>query len=289
MKKRDMFDDIIDILENRRHQGVRTVHLAAETRAAFFAPTGTSSEVAAASPRPRTGPAASDGGKPPARRPGAGRERSATAPADVHAAATQNLDWPNLKEQVAACDRCLLARGRTRTVFGEGNEHADLMFIGEGPGADEDQSGRPFVGPAGQLLTRMIQAMQLRREEVYIANIVKCRPPGNRNPRDQEAEACMHYLKRQIGLVAPRVIVLLGSVPLWQLLKKTGISQLHGTWLEYEGIPTLPTFHPSFLLRSPQRKKDAWEDLQKVMQRLGKDPRKTLEEMKRQQQDSRTQ
>jgi len=180
---------------------------------------------------------------------------------------------------VSGCKLCPLHRTRANTVFGEVNEEADLMFIGEGPGFHEDQSGRPFVGPAGQLLDRMILAMQFTRETVYIANIVKCRPPGNRNPGDSEARTCLAYVQRQIALVKPKVIVLLGAVPLLHLLGKTGITRLHGQWFECEGIPTMPTFHPSFLLRSPARKKEAWEDLQQVMKRLDKDPEATMARM----------
>jgi DNA polymerase len=164
-------------------------------------------------------------------------------------------------------------------VFGEVNREADLMFVGEGPGFHEDQSGRPFVGPAGQLLDKMIQAMQFSRETVYIANIVKCRPPGNRTPEEEEAKLCLPYLERQIQLVQPKVVVLLGSVPLLHLLGKTGITRLHGEWLEYNGIPAMPTFHPSYLLRSPARKRDAWEDLKKVMATLGRDPDVTMQRL----------
>jgi DNA polymerase len=160
-------------------------------------------------------------------------------------------------------------------VFDDGNRNARLMFIGEGPGREEDEQGVPFVGPAGKLLTRMIAAMQFERSEVYIANIVKCRPPRNRNPEDTEAEACLPYLRRQIALVKPEVIVLLGAVPLRHLLGESGINRLHGRWYEFEGIPVMPTFHPAYLLRVDQRKRDAWEDLKKVMERLGKDPEQT--------------
>ena len=146
------------------------------------------------------------------------------------------------------------------------------MFIGEGPGAEEDRQGFPFVGPAGQLLTRMIEAMQFRRDEVYIANIVKCRPPGNRNPNEEEAATCSGYLRRQIELVKPKVIVVLGAVPLRYLLHENGINACHGKWFDYEGIPVLPTFHPAYLLRMEGKKREAWEDLKKVMQKLGKDP-----------------
>jgi len=145
------------------------------------------------------------------------------------------------------------------------------MFIGEGPGAEEDKQGLPFVGEAGELLDRMIVAMQLGPEDVYIANIVKCRPPGNRNPEAPEAAACLPYLERQIALVRPEVIVLLGAVPLRFLLNKTGITRTRGKWLDYNGTPVMPTYHPAYLLRVPQKKRDVWGDLQQVMRLLGKD------------------
>ena len=144
------------------------------------------------------------------------------------------------------------------------------MFIGEGPGADEDAQGVPFVGRAGQLLTRMIAAMQFKRSEVYIANIVKCRPPGNRNPADDEMDSCLPYLNRQIQLVSPKVIVLLGNVALKGLMKRGGISRLRGHWLDYKGIMVMPTFHPAYLLRYEAAKRDAWSDLQQVMKVFGK-------------------
>jgi len=173
---------------------------------------------------------------------------------------------------VAGCQRCGLCQGRTQTVFGEGDPHARLMFIGEAPGADEDRIGRPFVGAAGQLLDNMITAMQYARSEVYIANIVKCRPPRNRNPEPEEADACLPYLYRQIQLVQPEVIVTLGAVPLRYLLGRQGIMKTRGHWLEFRGIPVMPTFHPSYLLRVSAAKRETWLDLQQVMRSLGKDP-----------------
>ncbi|MCF7853685.1 MAG: uracil-DNA glycosylase [Candidatus Pacebacteria bacterium] len=190
--------------------------------------------------------------------------------------------WEDLSRLVQTCHRCSLHKSRTNVVFGEGDPHARIMFIGEGPGFDEDQSGRPFVGRAGQLLTKMIQAMQLSREEVFIGNIVKCRPPGNRTPHEDEAEACLPFLRRQIELIQPDILVLLGATPLKYILGKTGITRLHGTWHDVNGIATIPTFHPSYLLRSPQRKRDVWEDLKKVMARIGKDPEETMRKVRRQ-------
>lgn len=180
------------------------------------------------------------------------------------------LDLEGLSRVVAGCQKCGLSAKRNHTVFGEGYSEADLMFIGEGPGYDEDQQGRPFVGKAGQLLTKMINAMGFERPEVYIANIVKCRPPGNRNPEPGEAELCLPYLKRQIDLIQPKVIILLGAVPLRFLLDKTGITRLHGQWLDYNGVPTMPIFHPAYLLRNPGGKRPVWAALQEVMRVFGK-------------------
>lgn len=163
------------------------------------------------------------------------------------------------------CRRCRLAAGRRKVVFGVGNPKARLMFVGEGPGADEDARGEPFVGRAGQLLTAMIRAMRLRREDVYIANIVKCRPPGNRDPEPDEAAACLPYLRRQIELVDPAVIVLLGRVAARFLLGTTApISSYRGVWKKWEGRDVLPTFHPAYLLRNPAAKAQAWADLRRL-------------------------
>jgi len=176
-----------------------------------------------------------------------------------------------LSETVKTCALCELGKHRQNAVFGEGDPHAELMFIGEGPGADEDRQGRPFVGSAGQLLDKMISAMQFRREEVYIANVVKCRPPDNRTPTPEEACHCVGYLVRQIELVQPKVIVLLGATAAHFLLDRPeGITRLRGRWLEYRGIPVMPTYHPAYLLRQESAKRDAWHDLQLVMAKFGK-------------------
>ncbi|HET7827018.1 MAG TPA: uracil-DNA glycosylase [Anaeromyxobacter sp.] len=181
-----------------------------------------------------------------------------------------------IRDELGDCTRCKLSAGRTKLVFGVGNPAAELMFVGEGPGADEDRQGEPFVGRAGQLLTKMIEAMGYRREDVYIANVVKCRPPENRNPEPDEMEACEPFLRRQIGAVRPKVIVALGKIAVQALLRETtAISRLRGRWFGYEGVKLMPTFHPAYLLRSPDEKKKAWEDLQLVMKELGKSvPRK---------------
>ena len=176
----------------------------------------------------------------------------------------------SLQKVVANCANCKLAPTRTHLVFGEGNPHAELMFIGEGPGREEDLQGRPFVGAAGQLLDRMISAMQFSRSEVYIANVVKCRPPQNRNPEPDEAAACIGILHRQIELIQPKVIVLLGAVAMQYLLNVRGIRSQRGKWLQFHTIPVMPTYHPSYLLRTASAKRDTWSDLQQVMKIFGK-------------------
>jgi DNA polymerase len=177
-----------------------------------------------------------------------------------------------LTEQVSGCTRCgELASTRTQTVFGVGKLDADVCFIGEAPGADEDAQGEPFVGPAGQLLNRIIAACGMKREEVYICNIIKCRPPGNRLPQPNEAGNCREYLDKQIELIRPKFICALGACAAQNLLDtKAPIGRLRGQFLEYRGIPVLCTFHPAYLLRSPDRKKDVWEDMKKLMAKLGR-------------------
>ena len=184
---------------------------------------------------------------------------------------TDAADIPELQKNVMQCRMCKLANTRKNIVFGEGNPQARLMFIGEAPGADEDESGRPFVGRAGQLLTKMINAMQFTREEVYIANVIKCRPPFNRNPEPDEVACCMPFLEEQIRLVNPECIVLLGAIATRFLLKHEGaMGKIRGTWQSYKNIPVMVTYHPSFLLRTESAKRDAWQDLQKVMAKFGK-------------------
>ena len=186
----------------------------------------------------------------------------------------------NAKEVLAAtraeigdCTRCKLhTLGRRQIVFGVGNPDADLMFVGEAPGADEDIQGIPFVGRAGQLLTKMIEAMGYRRDEVYIANVIKCRPPDNRNPEPDEVETCEPFLFRQIAAIQPEVIVALGSFAAKTLLKTTApISRLRGRVYEYHGAKLVPTFHPSYLLRSPGQKREAWDDLKVALGLLGRE------------------
>ncbi|MDI6774280.1 MAG: uracil-DNA glycosylase [Verrucomicrobiota bacterium] len=170
----------------------------------------------------------------------------------------------------ASCAKCGLCRGRTQSVPGQGRLDPEALFVGEGPGAEEDAQGLAFVGAAGQLLTKMIRAMGFQREDVFIANVVKCRPPGNRQPLPEEMEACLPYLHEQIALLKPKVIVALGAIALKGLLGLTGITRMRGKWHEYHGIPVMPTYHPSYLLRAPSGKRDVWADLQDVLRRLGR-------------------
>jgi DNA polymerase len=180
-----------------------------------------------------------------------------------------------VREDIGDCKRCKLHKGRTKIVFGDGHPQAKLLFIGEGPGRDEDLQGLPFVGRAGKLLTQMIEAMGLRRSDVYICNVVKCRPPQNRAPEGDEVEACSPFLFRQIDLVAPKVIVCLGSIAAQTILETTrGISQFRGQWLEFRGRKLMATYHPAYLLRNPAAKSEVWKDLQKVMAELGLEVKK---------------
>jgi len=181
----------------------------------------------------------------------------------------------SVREEIGECTRCKLHKGRTNLVFGVGNPRARLMFVGEAPGEDEDKKGEPFVGKAGQLLTKMIEAMGLEREDVYICNTVKCRPPNNRNPEPDELSSCEPFLKGQLAAVKPEAIVTLGKFAAQALLRdETPISRMRGNWREYEGIPVMPTFHPAYLLRSPQEKGKVWDDLQQVMKKLGLEARR---------------
>jgi DNA polymerase len=188
-------------------------------------------------------------------------------PPEVRAAA----DLPQLRAAIGDCTRCKLAGHRTNLVFGVGDPAAELVFVGEAPGRDEDARGEPFVGRAGQLLTEIItKGMKLRREDVYIANIIKCRPPQNRNPEPDEIASCEPFLVRQLALIRPKAIVALGTFAAQTLLKtRTPITRLRGAWADYHGIPLMPTFHPAYLLRNPAEKRVVWEDIQQVMRALG--------------------
>jgi DNA polymerase len=201
------------------------------------------------------------------------------APADVpgttvsggESGAGSAASLAQLRQVLGDCGRCKLSLGRTHIVYGVGNPDADVMFVGEGPGRDEDLQGEPFVGRAGQLLTDIItKGMKLRREDVYIANVVKCRPPRNRDPEPDEVESCEPFLIRQIELVKPRVIVALGKFAAQTLVRSSApISRLRGQWHDYRGIRLMPTFHPAYLLRNPADKRLVWEDIKSVLRELG--------------------
>jgi uracil-DNA glycosylase family 4 len=178
-------------------------------------------------------------------------------------------DLPSLEKFIAGCPRCKLSKTRTNIVFGQGNPKAELMFVGEAPGRDEDEQGLAFVGRAGQLLTKIIEAMGKKREDVWIANILKCRPPNNRNPEADEVAACRPFLEEQIRLISPKVIVTLGTFAAQALLETDEpIGRMRGHWRSAHGARVMPTFHPAFLLRSPERKKDVWEDMKLVRDTL---------------------
>ncbi|NEV62007.1 uracil-DNA glycosylase [Thiorhodococcus minor] len=197
------------------------------------------------------------------------------SPRDPSANAASNdvaqMDWAALEDAVATCRACGLCETRTQTVFGVGDRHAELMIVGEAPGADEDRAGEPFVGRAGQLLTRMLAAIGFAREQVYIANVLKCRPPGNRDPKPEEALSCEPFLLRQMALIRPKLILSVGRVSAQHLLRTdTNLGRLRGRWLDFgeHGIPLRVTYHPAYLLRSPEQKAKAWEDLTEVRRRL---------------------
>jgi uracil-DNA glycosylase family 4 len=175
-----------------------------------------------------------------------------------------------LQAHIGDCKRCKLSNGRLNLVFGEGAPNARLVFVGEGPGREEDLEGRPFVGEAGRLLDRIIKAMGLNREEVYICNVVKCRPPHNRDPEEDEIEACMPFLRKQLSLISPEVICTLGRVAAQCLLgREFRITRERGKWHSFMNIPLMPTFHPAYLLRNSSAKRQVWEDVQKIMERMG--------------------
>lgn len=174
---------------------------------------------------------------------------------------------PDIRKEIGHC--CNLCPNATQAVFGEGSAQAELMFIGEAPGADEDALGRPFVGAAGKLLDKIIEAIGMKRQDVYISNIVKCRPPQNRKPTDEEMAACEPFVFREINVVRPKIIVTLGATPLYSLLRiHAGITKIRGNFYSYHGIPVMPTFHPAYLLRVPERKREVWSDMKQVMAKL---------------------
>lgn len=230
------------------------------------------------SPSPRRRPEppapAERGSAPPRRaRPTPQRANGERPPWARGEAPSKGIGSPALAaicEELGDCTRCGLSERRTNVVFGVGNPDARLLFIGEAPGRDEDRRGEPFVGAAGQLLTKMIVAMGLSRDAVYIANVVKCRPPGNRDPKPDEVQTCRPFLDRQIDAIQPEAIVTLGRIAAAELLgRSVSITRERGTWVSYRDVPVMPTLHPAYLLRNPDAKRDVWTDLQAVMARLG--------------------
>ena len=245
--------NLTDFLEYKKEEGFQTMDVSPETLAGIRSQKEMSARYVIPGPTPQA--------------------KSATAPQKSSVRVTgKNLE--EIAGQIRVCSACPLNSSRKNTVPGEGNPNRpDILFVGEGPGADEDMQGRPFVGAAGQLLDKMIAGMGYKREEVFIANIVKCRPPGNRVPMPEEMNACVPYLKAQIALIKPKIIVALGKTAVQGLLQEdVAITKFRGTWCKYEGIDLMPTYHPAFLLRSPSHKGDAWADLKAVLAKLGKEP-----------------
>jgi len=263
-----ILDDLSSFLRWQQECGVRTEMFPPETARALLtmAPAGAGPGSSAQQPTRAT-----PGQKPASRT----LTQNPNSPAASSPAPQERIETLKaIAGRIAACERCELCRKRTQTVPGQGNALSpDILFIGEAPGVDEDAQGLAFVGAAGQLLTKMIIAMGYTREEVFIANICKCRPPGNRPPTVEEMQACLPFLHEQIAMIQPKVIVALGATAVRGLLESNvGISRLRGTWTTYANIPLMPTYHPSYLLRLPPAKRDAWEDLKKVLHRLGKTP-----------------
>jgi uracil-DNA glycosylase family 4 len=210
---------------------------------------------------------------PPTTSPGSRGQEQGSLPASAAKPAAAQGALARVRAAMGECTRCPLHKGRQHIVFGKGAGNAELMFIGEGPGAEEDRRGEPFVGPAGRLLDRMLAAVGLKTSQVYITNIVKCRPPGNRDPQAEEVAACRPFLEEQVRAVGPKIICTLGKPAANALLgNQAPISALRGNWQRFMGVPLLPTFHPAYLLRSPERKGQAYQDLKALVQALGQGP-----------------
>jgi len=193
------------------------------------------------------------------------------APGPTTASTAKETTLQEIRDELGECTRCRLHEGRTHLVFGTGNPHARLMFVGEAPGQDEDEQGLPFVGRAGQLLTKMIESMGFRRDDVYIANVLKCRPPGNRPPKPDEVATCEPFLRKQIASIKPEVLCALGSFAAQAVLRREDkISSMRGKFFLIDGVTVMPTYHPAYLLRNPSEKRTVWEDLQKIMAVLKK-------------------
>ena len=261
-----LLKDLADTLDVAlQENAAAAAELDTETKTAFFAKTPP------APSRPVRGQAPRAANDAPSPSPTASSSTSKQPPIPMPESG-DTLDA--IATEIAACSRCSLALTRTNVVPGVGNaDRPDVMFVGEAPGADEDAQGKPFVGRAGQLLTKMIEAMGYTRDQVFIANILKCRPPGNRTPTPQEMEICIPFLIRQVRIVQPKTLVALGATAAKGLLRtNAGINNLRGRWHDFDGIPLMPTFHPAFLLRMPSAKREAWADLKLVLAKLGRTP-----------------
>lgn len=263
---------LCDFLEYQKEEGVQTLEVSAATLAKLCpAPPKQAAKTTVRTVRPVTPRAAAPrpvAAPRPAPRPAA----PPPPPAPPEPAPVTFKTLKEISTAVNTCTQCPLHASRNKAVPGEGNpDHPDILFISEAPGAEEDAIGRPFVGKAGDLMTKMIGAMGYTRDQIYIANIVKCRPPGNRIPLPEEMTACAGYLRAQVELLQPKIIVALGKMAVEGLLnKKVAITRFRGTWCTYQGIDVMPTLHPAYLLRSPGKKREAWDDLQAVMAKLGK-------------------
>lgn len=260
-------------LESLRRSGIQQLPKAKRKPAAATKAEPVIAEPVGRKPAAKVLPAAS---KPPASAPASPAAKATSQPSSVKASPAKPSPilagdtLPIIQAEVAGCQKCELAETRNKTVFGVGNPNARLCFLGEAPGADEDQQGEPFVGRAGQLLTRIIEACTLTRSDVYILNVLKCRPPGNRNPLPHEVTACRGYLDRQLALIRPEYICCLGTIAAQTLLETdTPIGRMRGKFFEYRGIQVMCTYHPAYLLRNPAAKKDVWEDMKVLMRKLG--------------------
>jgi DNA polymerase len=276
----ELLDATIQHLESLKGRGTKFVSVSEETLRALDRPaarTGTTGQQERGTTDHRTvdqKPAAATG-KTKAPTPEAGKTREYVL-ASAQVDPTKEAAFADLRRRALACVKCPhLASSRKNVVFGVGDINAQLVFVGEAPGADEDIQGEPFVGRAGQLLTKIIETMGLKRESVYIANILKCRPDtpgqafGNRKPTPEEMQTCIPFLHEQIDLIKPKVLVALGGTAVEGLLHTSGINKLRGNWQTYRGTPLMPTFHPAYLLRTPGDKRKVWEDMLKVMEKLG--------------------
>jgi DNA polymerase len=249
-------NNLQQFLEYERDEGVRAVEVSPEVMKSFHK-----------MPTSAGGEQISD---PPAHEK---QSPSAKTDSSQKTAPALNYNMDDVIRKITACRKCSLHETRTNTVPGQGSSNPEIMFVGEAPGGDEDRQGLAFVGKAGQLLTKMINAMGYQREEVFIGNILKCRPPDNRTPLPDEMETCMPYLKAQIKLLQPKVIIALGSVAAKGLLDTAmGITKIRGKWMTFEGIDLMPTYHPAYLLRNPSAKRDVWNDLKAVLAHLGRKP-----------------